>query len=314
MPDPHHPTPGLLRPQDTLAALHVLIGLALLSGGLAAAASGSTLLYVVGQVLLALGFTQALVLAHEAGHRTLFRSRGLNDAVGTVATFVALLPYPCWRPIHARHHRYTGWQDLDATTESLVPRTLSRFERTAVNLAWRGWIPLFSILYRVRNYWQLGRIQPFLPTHLNTRRLRWAIRLQLLAYAALIAWTGVLETLMLIGPALYLALAFQDILLLSQHTHMPSHLSQGEAVTPFPPRAQGPFTRSLALPSGLSWLLLHFDAHERHHLYPAVPGYLLKKLPDHSPNTVHWLTWLREVKRLSGEKFLFGGPHPEIRR
>ena len=77
-------------------------------------------------------------------------------------------------------------------------------------------------------------------------------------------------------------------------------------VRPFPPIEQGPFTRSLRLPAWLSYLLLHFDAHELHHLYPAVPGYLLRRISYPAPNEEVWWTWIQNVKQMSGTGFLFG--------
>lgn len=278
-----------------------------------ASSVGYSVVYITGQFMLALGFSQALIIVHEAGHRTMFKGRRLNDIVGTCAGFLALVPYASWRPIHARHHRYTGWQDLDATTESLVPRQVSGWERAIVNLAWRTWLPLFSIIYRIQNYWRVDRIRPYIDKKVRQTRLRGAIYIQLMAYILLIAWVGAQESLVMVGPSLLLTLAFQDILLLSQHTHMPTHISRGLDVPLFPPLQQGPFTRSLRLPAWLSWLILHFDAHELHHLYPAVPGYLLHRIPYAPPNEVHWLTWIREVKAMSGHDFLFGGPHPEYK-
>lgn len=299
-----------LRPRNALAWLHLGVNMALIGGGLTLAADFAyPVRYMFGQFLLALGFTQALVLLHEAGHRTLFRQRRLNDAIGMLAGFLALIPYASWRPIHARHHRFTGWQDLDATTESLTPRTLSRLERALIDCAWRSGFPLFSIIYRVQNYWRIERIKHFLSASARPTRLKLFAALQLLAYVALIAGHGVTESLVLIGPSLLLALAFQDLLLLSQHTHMPTHLSHGRTVQPFPPLEQGPFTRSLRLPAWLSWLLLHFDAHELHHIYPAVPGYLLRHIAYSPPNEMHWLAWLRQSKAMSGSHFLFGGSH-----
>lgn len=298
-----------LRPRNGVAWLQVAVNLLLTGSGLGLAASfAHPAVYISGQLLLALGFTQALVLLHEAGHRTLFRQRRLNDMIGVFAGFLALIPYVVWRPIHARHHRYTGWQDLDATTESLAPRSISRWERTVINAAWRSGLPLFSLIYRVQNYWNIPRIQPYLGPAIRPARLGVFAAFQLLGYAALMAWWGVFESLTLIGPGLLLALALQDILLLSQHTHMPTRLSHGRAVRHFPPLEQEPFTRSLRLPAWLSWLLLHFDAHELHHLYPAVPGYLLRRIAYSPSNEMHWWAWLRAAKAMSGTHFLFGGP------
>ena len=88
------------------------------------------------------------------------------------------------------------------------------------------------------------------------------------------------------GPALFLAFVVEDVILLSQHTHMPTHLSRGRNVEPYAALAQGPFTRSLRLPGWLSTMLLHFDAHELHHLYPAVPGYRLREVRHPVANEV----------------------------
>jgi fatty acid desaturase len=52
-------------------------------------------------------------------------------------------------------------------------------------------------------------------------------------------------------------------------------------------------------------LILHFDAHELHHMYVRVPGYDLHKIPSRPQNEVHWWQWLRAVKRLPGDVFLF---------
>lgn len=296
-----------LRPLDSLAWLHVVINLLLFGSGLTISLNSEhAVTYVAAQVLLAIGFTHSFVLLHEAGHRTLFRGRRLNDAFGLLAGFLSLIPYATWRPVHARHHRYTGWQDLDATTASLLPRPLARWEQIVINGAWRFWLPLFSVVYRIQNYWRIGRIKPYLGSSVRVSRLRLAAGLQFLSYVLLIAGWGLPESLSLFGPGLFIALMAQDILLLSQHTNMPTNISQGRPVRPFKPSEQVPFTRSLRLPEWLSWLLLHFDAHELHHLYPSVPGYFLRCVPYSPPNEVPWLNWLRDVKRLSGVEFLFG--------
>lgn len=304
------PPPRGLRPRAMPAVAHVALNLMLLGGGVALAAKGSggPLRYLLGQTALALGFCQAFALMHEAGHGTLFRRPVWNALVGHAAGFLCLIPYAAWRPVHARHHRYTGWQDLDATTASLVPRPLSPWEVRLIDAAWRFWLPLFSLVYRVQNFWRAGRLSRFPGVPVAPGRLRAIAALHLAGYAGLVGWWGVGASLLAVGPGLVLALMAQDILLLSQHTHMPTRLANGRDVRPHPPREQGPFTRSLRLPGWLSLLLLHFDAHELHHLYPAVPGYLLRRIPYAPPNEVNWLAWLRQAKALRGSEFLFGGP------
>jgi len=145
----------------------------------------------------------------------------------------------------------------------------------------------------------------FLDARDHVGRIRTNLVVQLLSSAALIALVGPKSLLELIGPGLVLALMIEDVLLLSQHTHIPQHLSDGAAVRPFRPLEQEQYTRSLMLPRWLSTLVMHFDAHELHHMYPNVPGYRLRRIAYTPQNEVNWLQWIRAAKRLRGTQFLF---------
>ena len=68
---------------------------------------------------------------------------------------------------------------------------------------------------------------------------------------------------------------------------------------------QEEFSRSLRLPGWLSTALLHFDAHELHHMYPFVPGYHLRGVAYTPQNEVGYWGWIRAAKRVPGEVFLF---------
>jgi fatty acid desaturase len=263
-------------------------------------------LYLLGQGILALALLQWFVLLHEAGHHTLFRTPLLNRCTGHLAGFFAVIPFPCWKLVHGMHHHWTGWQDLDLTTAALVPRRLSRLERLLVNGCWRTWLPLFSVLYRINNYWLLPRMWRYFPHRHQRRQLLAGVVVLAAVYAATAYLLGPLLLLRLVGLGLFLTLVVQDPLILSQHTHVPMERSNGEAVKPFLPAEQEVFTRSLQLPGWFARLiLLNLDAHELHHMYPRVPGYALHRIAYVPQNRIHWRRWLVQAKRLSGEVFLF---------
>ena len=294
-----------LRSSTAAGALAVVIVMATTGLGIALAAQPHLPAYAAGQLILALALVQWFVVLHECGHDTLFPSRRLNAAVGHVAGGFAAIPFTCWRRVHGRHHRWTGWQDLDPTTESLVPRERTRLERAIVNTCWKCSIPLFSVIYRLENYWHLPRLFRLFPASTDRRRLvRDAVALTL-AYAVLASVVGPRALIVLIGPAVLLSLIAEDVLLLSQHTHIPQHVSHGASVRPFPAIEQEVFTRSLRLPAWLSALLLHFDAHELHHMYPFVPGYRLGAVRYTPQNEVGCWRWIRAAKRVPGDVFLF---------
>jgi fatty acid desaturase len=207
--------------------------------------------------------------------------------------------------VHGRHHKWTGWQDLDPTTASLVPRSLGRAERMLVNTCWRLWIPLFSVLYRVNNYWHLPRLLRLFPKPQDRRAITWDLLALLAIYSGILAFVGPAVFLRTFGAALLLSLGIEDLLLLSQHTHIPQHISRGQAVRPFPALEQEPFTRSLRLPPLVSAFVLHFDAHELHHMYPFVPGYHLHRISYVPDNEIGWWQWIRGAKQMRGDVLLF---------
>ncbi|HSD68677.1 MAG TPA: fatty acid desaturase [Woeseiaceae bacterium] len=294
-----------LKPTLAEGLIHCAVALALLLGGLALALSDRTLLYIVGQIVLAFFFVHAFVLLHEAGHDTLFPRRTLNRVAGHAAGYLTLIPFWNWQRIHARHHHYAGWQDLDATTASLVPRPIRGYERHIINFVWATWLPLFALTYRVQNFWNLPRVERYISNPANRLRIRVNTALALAGYIALAVMAGPLILLKLIGPAFLLSLVFQEFLILSQHTHVPQRLSEGRDVRPFAPLEQEVYTRSLRLPEWLSGILMHFDAHELHHMYPYVPGYRLRRIHYQPMNEVHWWRWLRAARRMKGTDFLF---------
>jgi omega-6 fatty acid desaturase (delta-12 desaturase) len=276
------------------------------AAGIAASSHAHPAIWLAGQLLLAVALLQWFVVLHEAGHLTLFANRAANVAVGHVAGFFALIPFESWRRVHGLHHVWTGWQDRDPTTAALVPRTLAPLERLLVDWAWRLWLPLFSTLYRLNNYWHLPRIARFFGAPRARRAMALNACVLLALYVALAAALGPWELLRYAGLATFLTLAMQDPLILSQHTHLAQNVSGGQDVAPLPPAEQERFTRSLRFPGWVArWVLFHFDAHELHHGHARVPGYRLRDLGRAQANEVDWWTWLRGAKRLRGSVFLF---------
>src|ERR1051325_39537 len=170
-------------------------------------------IWLTGQFLLAFALVQWFAVLHECGHETLFRTRLLHAPLGQVAAFFSLIPFYNWKRVHGRHHKWTGWQDIDPTTASLVPRELSRAERLLVNVCWHYWIPLFSVIYRVNNFWNWPRLKTLFTKPHDRRLLAGNIVALAASYALLIALAGIGTALRVGGLALVLALVAEDLLL-----------------------------------------------------------------------------------------------------
>ncbi|MFT3931256.1 MAG: fatty acid desaturase [Spongiibacteraceae bacterium] len=107
-------------------ALKAILFLAVLTGSLVAMSRLSTLintdlplqvlailfifLLAIINACLILGMA---VLAHEAVHTVLFRSRRLNDLIGGLLSAMSLIPFHANRQFHLSHHRYSHQPGLD---------------------------------------------------------------------------------------------------------------------------------------------------------------------------------------------------------
>jgi len=294
-----------LRPTNAAGATVAISCIAITASGVALSLSPRWWVWAVGQLLFALSLIQWFALLHECGHETLFRDKQLHAPLGQLAGFFTLIPFRNWKAVHRRHHKWTGWQDIDPTTEALVPRELGRVERLIVNAAWRCWIPLFSVIYRTNNFWNWRRLETLFEKREERRALAANMAGLLAAYVAIVALLGPSTSLRLFGAALVITFAAEDLLILSQHTHIPQQLSDGEKVRPFPTIEQETFTRSLVFPRWLSAMLLHIDAHELHHMYPFVPGYRLGEVQYETENAVGLLAWIKGAHALPGDLLLF---------
>ena len=295
-----------LKPRNGTGLLFLALPLILTGLALFLSSLGSVLGWLAGQLLLAIALLQWFVLLHECGHGTLFATKWLHTYVGHLASFFSFIPFHSWRWIHSKHHKWTGWQDLDPTTASLVPRELGRAERVLMNVCWKYWIPLFSILYRLNIFWSPIRLREVFQRKDQRRKVALNSALLVATYAGIIFLVGFGKLMGLVGLGILLKLVFQDPLLLSQHTHLPLHLSEGNEVQAYPAVEQEVFTRSLKFPRWFStWVLLNFDAHELHHMYPFVPGYLLRRVSYAPQNEMHWWCWIRKARKIPAQVFLF---------
>jgi omega-6 fatty acid desaturase (delta-12 desaturase) len=294
-----------LKPSNLLGAAFVTCAAVLTLSGLWLSSLASPPLWLTGQVLLGVSLVEWFVLLHECGHGTLFRARWANTLVGHAAGLLAMIPFPIWKRIHGRHHKWTGWQDVDPTTAALAPRVHPRWECAIVNVCWKYWVPLFSVLYRLTNFWNLPRVVRLFPDRAVQRQLIVSAMVVVALYAALFVTAGPLQVARLSGLAVLISFVLEDILIISQHTHIPMAQSQGASVPPYSALDQQRFTRSLRLPHWASSFALHFDAHELHHMYPFVPGYRLSEIEYTPSNEVSWAGWIRRARAIPGEVLLF---------
>jgi fatty acid desaturase len=219
-------------------------------------------------LLVAHGYVLAFVFCafHETAHRTAFRTRWLNTALGTLAGLLIVWPYRNYRVYHWEHHRFTQDEARDPELYCAKPTSVG-----AYLLALTG-VP--NLIRRVSDLLRLagGRAdRPWMAAPERRPLIREA-RIYLgvyLAVALASALTGSPIVLLLWIAPLLVGQAFLRPYLLAEHTACGSTRDSLENTRT---------TRTLALVRLFAW---NMPYHAEHHAYPAVPFHALPRLHGH---------------------------------
>ena len=173
-----------------------------------------------------------------------------------------------------------------------------------MNIAWALFLPLFTIAYRLGNYWSPAKLKKHLPPQkLKAVYLNQFILLAL--YVLVFYFFGEFIFNKLLCGYL-ISLVISDIFILSQHSHIEMPLAQGREVKPLKYPDQVPYTRSIIFNNFLArFLFLNFNLHELHHAFPGVPAYHLNRITESTPNQEPFWEYLAKAKSMSGMKFIF---------
>src|ERR1700754_2528929 len=106
---------GLLDRRPGYYAVKIAVTLAaMVAGWVAFALLGDSWWQLLTAAFLAFVFAQTGFLAHDAGHRQIFRTRRANDVLGFVAGNLAIgLVFGWWVDKHHRHHAHPNQEGLD---------------------------------------------------------------------------------------------------------------------------------------------------------------------------------------------------------
>jgi len=289
---------------NSKAFISLIIPLLLVSSGVYLSLLGPLWSYWPGQIILSFFFLQTFILLHECGHFNFFKSRFLNLIFGHVFGILTMIPFYTWQQMHFLHHVWTGWRDKDPTTEKTIEPSNSKAIRSIANMAWRLYIPIFYLSYKLSNYWNLNKIKRFL----KPERFRIAILnvvLYVILYALLITFFGRFILVNLL-PAFLLSLVWKELVILTQHSHIEIPVSEGKTVRPVSTLKQIEYSRSFYIHPILShYFLFGFNLHEIHHAYPGLPAYWLKNVELGIEKKPNYSEWFSQAKSMKGEDYIF---------
>ncbi|MBS0221886.1 MAG: fatty acid desaturase [Proteobacteria bacterium] len=202
---------------------------------------------------------------HETVHKTAFRTRWLNLAVGHLCGAAIGFPYEYYSVFHWEHHRHT--QDPARDPELLVmPAPRSRMHLV---LAFSGALQVYGRIKLMLIHAITGRVTaPWVPADKQALIVREA-RSYLLAYILLLTGSVLLRT-----PALLLVWIVP--LLFGQFFLRPylyaEHTGCGRSRDAFEN------TRTTYASGFVKWFAWNMPYHVEHHAYPSVPFHALREL------------------------------------
>ncbi|MEO5689981.1 MAG: fatty acid desaturase [Burkholderiaceae bacterium] len=296
---------GHATPSNARGALQILsvfapiVGLWIL---ISHAAPDQPWLVVAATFCLSLFLLRGFVLMHDAGHHSLYRSKGLNRLTGFLLGVLSGLPQQVWAENHRYHHvtngnwaKYRGPLNVACVTDYLAmdARQQRRYRNTRDILM----SPLAGFLYFLVNprvTWVRASVQllrrrlarlgaretpadgplPNCASMAHYRYMTWNNLLLFATWGAM-AWA--------VGPWLFfacyvvsgsLAGGYGIVLFTVQHNFEHSYASADEGWDRDEAALHG--TSFLVLPRWLDWFTADAAYHHVHHLCASIPNYRLK--------------------------------------
>lgn len=202
---------------------------------------------------------------HETAHKTAFRSRGLNLAVGHLSAFIIGLPYEYYCLFHWDHHRYT--QDPERDPELIVG--VKPTSDTQLAIAYSGLLQVAGRLRLMLGHAIAGEVSvPWIPESKRAvivREARVYVALYVLLLVLSLWFASALLLWVWIVP-LVIGQFFLRPYLYAEHTGCERTRSAFQN------------TRTTYTAAIVKWFAWNMPYHVEHHAYPSIPFHALPKL------------------------------------
>lgn len=234
-------------------------------------------IYLVAQLMFVVVFFHGFALLHECGHGSCSDNETVNTIVGHITSLFCFMPYYPWKYIHTEHHTWAGNVHRDPTLKLVRDYEQSqKVKNWAIRVSWRTWLPLLALFQHFVFWtypWTLFR-----EGRLHGKRLwRSIASIGFLggSYTALAIWGPSWMQLQYFWPALIIYLTVVELINFPHHmgTRLFSHSDHDSKL---PLWKHNEVTRSCYYPPGIAdLLLLNFNFHTEHHLFPDLPWFRL---------------------------------------
>jgi len=255
-----------------ISYLIIAISLAMFATAIYLIQNANIYMNIIGVLLLAFQMNHAYTIMHECTHTSFVNGHKANRIIGHMAAFFCLYPFEIKKYEHMLHHRCTGGYD-----EPVAKKAMKNF--SLVNpiidqimiFCWKFWIPIFTA-NELCTTWKAS---------LKSENRQWKITSAIaIATYIIIAYFILQQTngaLFLLKFSLSIYLYMIALEFFTMPHHVPSVIEKRNGPVPF--HEQDKYTQSCTpWPAPFDVLLmLNFNYHVVHHLYPYVHFTKLKE-------------------------------------
>lgn len=240
-------------------------------------------------------------IMHDAVHGAVSRTRWINDFAGFMGGVFCMLPYENWKRSHLKHHQWSGNVEKDPVMALVV--AYPKFPKMAKNFIsffWMLWFPVLAVFQHFV-FWNLS--VKLLLKEPKSFRMMASILLPLVFWGLLLFATPPVFVASVLLPTLLVYFLAVEVVNFPHHLQLPQFRGEEK----FPVWQQFQTARSCVYPPWFArFVVLNFNYHIEHHMFPDVPWYHLEKL--HEPvksalkaeyNTDPSFSWILKNKKVS---------------
>jgi len=227
---------------------------------------------LVAALSLATLYFRSFSMMHEAVHGLIASHRRWNDFAGLAYGAICFLPFAQWREIHLLHHYWSGNIEKDPVRKiTVLFRQEPTFACRVMSAFWPTWIPAAALM---QNY--VFWAESLLRFRQKKSVLSlFGLALPLVLWGSLFASIGLQLSAFVVIPSIALYLALVEMVNFPHHTDLPQY----EGETRLALWEQYKTARSCFYPKAVErFVLLNFNYHIEHHLFPTLPWYRLESL------------------------------------
>jgi omega-6 fatty acid desaturase (delta-12 desaturase) len=235
----------------------------------------------------ALLVVRLFIFQHDCGHRSFFRSKTANDAVGFALGMLTFTPYYCWRRQHAMHHACSGDLDRRGKAGEILTMTVEEYR----NASWfqRLYYRVYRhplVLFGFGAFYQFIVRQRFtLQIPKSWKQERRSVHLTnagLLLIVLTMSWlVGPWEFVLIEVPVMFLAAGIGVWLFYMQHQYEDAYWRRNKSWNYVEAAMAG--SSYYRLPKILQWFTGSIGLHHIHHLDARIPNYRLQQCHDANP-------------------------------